>query len=46
MIKYTLNCKNGHQFESWFSDSESFETLKKKGTLSVLFALQKKLKSL
>ena len=33
MIKYTLNCKNGHQFDSWFSDSESFETLKKKGHL-------------
>lgn len=33
MIKYTLNCKNGHQFDSWFSDSESFEDLKKKGLL-------------
>ena len=31
MIKYTLNCKNGHQFDSWFSDSGSFEKLKKKG---------------
>ena len=30
MIKYTLNCKNGHQFDSWFSDSDSFEKLKKK----------------
>ena len=29
MIKYTLNCNNGHQFESWFSDSGSFEKLKK-----------------
>ena len=29
MIKYTLNCKNGHQFESWFSNSEAFEKLKK-----------------
>ena len=29
MIKYTLNCKNGHQFESWFSNSDSFEKLKK-----------------
>ena len=46
MIKYTLNCKNGHQFDSWFSDSESFEKLKKKGTWSVLYALQKKLRSL
>ena len=33
MIKYTLNCKNGHQFDSWFSDSESFEKLKKNGHL-------------
>ena len=29
MIKYNLNCNNGHQFESWFSDSASFEKLKK-----------------
>ena len=29
MIKYTLNCDNGHQFESWFSNSASFEKLKK-----------------
>ena len=33
MIKYTLNCKNGHQFDSWFSDSVSFEKLKKEGHL-------------
>ena len=33
MIKYTLNCKNGHQFDSWFSDSESFEKLREKGHL-------------
>ena len=29
MIKYTLNCNNGHQFESWFSNSASFEKLQK-----------------
>ena len=33
MIKYTLTCNNGHQFESWFSNSDSFEKLKKKGHL-------------
>ena len=33
MIKYTLTCNNGHQFESWFSSSDSFEKLKKKGHL-------------
>ena len=29
MIKYTLTCNKGHQFESWFSSSDSFEKLKK-----------------
>ena len=33
MIRYTLNCKNGHQFDSWFSNSDSFEKLRKKGLL-------------
>ena len=33
MIKYTLKCNKGHQFDSWFSDSESFEQLKKNGHL-------------
>ena len=33
MIKYTLTCNDGHQFESWFSNSDSFEKLKKKGHL-------------
>ena len=33
MIKYTLICNKGHQFESWFSNSESFEKLKDKGHL-------------
>ena len=28
MIKYTLKCKNGHLFDSWFSDNNSFEYLK------------------
>ena len=30
MIKYNLKCKNEHEFESWFSDSNEFENLKKK----------------
>ena len=29
MIKYKLKCKNGHAFESWFSDNSSFEYLQK-----------------
>ena len=33
MIKYTLTCNKGHQFESWFSNSDSFDDLKKKGHL-------------
>ena len=33
MIRYTLNCNNGHQFDSWFSDSASFEKLKEAGHL-------------
>ena len=33
MIKYTLTCNKGHQFESWFSNSDSFEKLKKGGHL-------------
>ena len=33
MIKYTLKCKNGHLFESWFSDNNSFEYLQKSKNL-------------
>ena len=33
MIRYNLKCNKGHQFDSWFSDSDSFEKLKKKGHL-------------
>ena len=31
MIKYSLVCKAGHDFESWFSDSSGFETQSKRG---------------
>ncbi len=43
MIKYTLNCNNGHQFDSWFSDSESFEKLKTKGHLECAVCSSKKI---
>ena len=33
MIKYKLKCKNGHLFESWFSDNNSFEYLQKSKNL-------------
>ena len=29
MIKYNLKCNNDHEFESWFSNSEEFDNLKK-----------------
>jgi hypothetical protein len=31
MIKYALVCENGHDFESWFSDSEAYEKQAKRG---------------
>ena len=42
MIKYTLICNNGHQFDSWFSDSASFEKLKEKGHLECAICSSKK----
>ena len=33
MIKYSLKCKNGHLFDSWFSDNNSFEYLQKSKNL-------------
>ena len=43
MIKYILNCKNNHEFESWFSNSEEFEKLKKKKMLECIFCSSKKI---
>ena len=37
MIKYKLICKNKHEFESWFSDSKDFETLKTKNLLECIY---------
>jgi hypothetical protein len=31
MIKYALQCDNGHGFDSWFPDSASFATQAKRG---------------
>ena len=42
MIRYTLKCNKGHQFESWFSGSDSFEELKKKGHLECAICSSKK----
>tara|TARA_B110001452_G_scaffold267508_1_gene277747 strand:- start:4514 stop:4933 length:420 start_codon:yes stop_codon:yes gene_type:complete len=41
MIKYNLNCKNKHEFESWFSDSKEFERLKKKNLLECIYCPSK-----
>jgi hypothetical protein len=43
MIKYNLKCKNDHEFESWFSDSEEFEKLKKRNLLECIYCLSKKI---
>lgn len=34
MIKYTLTCKDGHKFDSWFSGSADFDRLSNAGLLS------------
>ncbi len=42
MIKYNLKCKNKHEFESWFSDSQEFERLKKKQLIECIYCHSKK----
>jgi len=42
MIKYNLKCDNDHEFESWFSDSNEFDNLKKKKLLECIFCSSKK----
>lgn len=34
MIRYTLKCGDGHQFDSWFASSDAFDALKAEGLLS------------
>ena len=34
MIKYTLKCGDGHQFESWFQSSDAYTKLIKAGQLN------------
>ena len=41
MIKYNLKCKNDHEFESWFSNSEEFEKLDKKNLLECIYCSSK-----
>ena len=34
MIRYTLNCDQGHEFESWFPSSSAYDKQAKRGLLS------------
>ncbi|WP_136441139.1 DUF1178 family protein [Pacificoceanicola onchidii] len=34
MIRYTLKCAEGHQFDSWFQSAGAFDTLKAAGHVS------------
>ena len=43
MIKYNLKCYNNHEFESWFSNSEEFEKLKKKKLLECIYCSSKEI---
>ena len=43
MIKYNLKCENDHEFESWFSNSEEFDNLKKKNLLECIYCFSKKI---
>ena len=42
MIKYSLICEKGHEFESWFSDSDSYDTQAKRGFVECPFCQSKK----
>jgi hypothetical protein len=44
MIKYILKCKQNHEFESWFSDSNEFDNLKKKNFLECIYCSSKEVK--
>ena len=37
MIKFILKCKNKHEFESWFSNSQEYEKLKKKNLIECIY---------
>ena len=43
MIKYNLKCHNGHEFESWFSNSKEYDKLNKKRLLECIFCSSKKI---
>ena len=37
MIKYNLTCKCGEVFESWFSSSHEYDTLRKKNLIKCIY---------
>ena len=41
MIKYLLKCNNKHEFESWFSESEEYDKLKKRKLIECIFCKSK-----
>jgi hypothetical protein len=43
MIKYNLKCKNNHEFESWFSNSEEYDKLNNNGLLECIYCSSKKI---
>tara|TARA_E500000178_G_scaffold115246_1_gene115332 strand:+ start:661 stop:1083 length:423 start_codon:yes stop_codon:yes gene_type:complete len=43
MIKYNLKCQNEHEFESWFSNSQEFDKLNKRGLLECIYCSSKKI---
>ena len=43
MIKYNLKFENKHEFESWFSDSNEYEKLKKKMLLECIYCSSSKI---
>ena len=43
MIKYNLKCNNGHEFKSWFSDSNEFDKLNKQNLLECIYCSSKKI---
>ena len=34
MIRYTVRCRAGHEFEGWYRDSKTYETLQAAGAIS------------
>ena len=44
MINYNLKCKNDHEFESWFSNSEEYEKLNNKNLLECIYCSSREIK--